>query len=382
MTDPECEKRLTVIEGMYMHIKKTVSTNENAWTVIMMGVAAVSMVLHHFGGTSFLLLDLFFHVDVLVFFYLAGYSYAASAPSDESKRQLYKSRTIRHLKVYFGISMLLLLIYLAIWHFSDHSLSFSRILKACGGILYARAGIFYPYFDASNQIYLFQISNGALWFIPAMILGEGILLIYFKAKASKKSGMDLLLILGLIISGFVLKMPGILLPWSIDTAPYIALIMIAGYEIAPVNLIREGKIGKTTLIVTGLALALYIFMVYADPGYNLSIREYGNFRFSMVFSLLCGILGCVLLSEACKVLSRFAWFSVLAWIGKNALGIVGFHCLFIDMLPVIANKTAAELSVIEAAGLLAGIIIILGGLSFFVFKIGESIQRKKKSSAV
>ncbi len=356
------------IEREYMNNETKQILNNNPWTMIIMGISTIFIVLQHYGRESSIVLDLFYHIDVLAFFYIAGYKYSITGKNDITKRKVFITRTKKHLKYYFGISLFLLLIYVVIW-LTDKSFSFHRLVNAAWGILYARAGVYYPYFNNPNQIYPLQVSNGALWFIPAMIIGEGLLLIYLKAKESKRSNIDLLVILGLIVCGVALKGLGILLPWSIDTAPYIALIMIAGYEIAPVNLIHNGRIGKTTITVIIIALALYVFMVIADPGYNLSIREYGYFNYNLVFSLLCGILGCIILSEACKVMARSRWFTILAWIGKNCLGIIGLHYLIIDIVPRMIGKTTAEISLLETIGLLIGMIVILGGVSGIISKL-------------
>ena len=232
---------------------------------------------------------------VPVFFVASGYTTKTIELKKKAKRLLLPYAL-------FSIALVGLFILKQVYFGSTHE----GILENIGGILYSRYAI-YP-LGAENNIVLMQAGNAPMWFLTSMFMAY----VALKPLLAWPKLREGVICLYLITTWLLSKLP-VLLPWSLDTAFFMALFIYAGIVCRNTTILESKKWWLWIGLVIGYGVTTYL------NGYeNLSVREYGN---SIVLSLIAGILGSVLIMKGSMWLSKHKIGKSLARIGQYSLTI-------------------------------------------------------------
>lgn len=277
---------------------------------IAKGLGIILVVLSHTEHSELVYYSSAFFVPI--FFFCSGYT---SSKKDISLCTCYWRLAMKLLKPYLFFSLLLLL------YFHDFS------LRAFAGILYSRYCL-YP-FDATKDICHFMIvGNYPMWFLTCMFVAYLLyeLLLYYPRYQYWLVGIYL------VVAAITPFLP-ILLPWSLDTAPLMAVIMFMGslFKKYYPDIFRSRK--PHTLII--LSFVLYLLLLPFCHDINISVRMYGS---SMPTYLLAALTGCIILIWLSRLLQGTI-------IGKGVQQI-GIHSLTIFCIEIPFILLGKELSVL------------------------------------
>ena len=211
---------------------------------------------------------------VPIFFFCSGYT---SSRKEISIKSCYKRVAIRLLKPYLLFNILLLLI------FHDFS------LRAIGGILYSRYCLF-PFGTTQDICRFMIIGNYPMWFLTCMVVAYilyEILIYYSKCQYY-------FVILYYIFSILTTYCP-ILLPWSLDTAPVMAILMFcATYFRKKKPQVFSSRKPHPIII---LSIILYLLLIPFCYDINISVRMYGPYILAYVIAALTGSIVLLYLSR-------------------------------------------------------------------------------------
>lgn len=266
---------------------------------IAKGIGVTLVVLNH-TDASFLMeyTSAFF---VPLFFFCAGYtSHIQGSLLDNGIK-----RTKRLLKPYIFFNIILMLCFL---HFS---------LREIVGIIYSRYCL-YPLYITPN-IKFFTTGNYPLWYLTSMIVSYWLyyFLVYHKRY-------NYIIILSYLLITALLNNLRILLPWSIDTAFLMALVMYGGYIVGkkPINQYAIKQIIYSSILL--LIFYSFLFCIIGDV--NISVRIYG---FSFLTYFIAAIIGCMLTIIFSYSIERTIIGSFFCSLGKNSLTIFCMEIPFI-----------------------------------------------------
>lgn len=268
---------------------------------IAKGIGIILVVLSHIRNSDVVNYALAFYVPI--FFFCSGYT--TSIPEGMSMKENFARHAVKLLKPYFFFSILLLLI--------NHQIYLQGLI----GIFYSRYSLF-P--CGSPEIYRLLINgNYPLWFLTCMVVAY--LLFYFIIYHPKYQYY--LVSFYLIITVLLTYLP-ILLPWSIDTAFYMAIFMFVGMQTKQYcpNLFRSKRIHPMVLF----AILLYFLLMPLCYDVNLSVREYGS---SIGVCLLAGLTGCIMTIYISRLFEGTFCGTLLQKIGQHSLTI---FCIQIPLI--------------------------------------------------
>lgn len=187
------------------------------------------------------------------------------------------------------------------------------------GILYAR----YYFFDAPGSPAnpcLLDMNNGALWFLPSLFTSYCVLKLLLKARSGKAQA--LLCAASLAIGTLFTFLP-VLLPWSIDSAFVIAVIMCMGHWLR-----RYGIMEKSRLPIAVSLLLIFLCLDRVTWLINVSVRDYGNWWPSYMVTAPAGVTALLLF---CRYFDR-TWFArISVAFDREALFIFGLQAIFINL---------------------------------------------------
>lgn len=276
---------------------------------------------------------------VPIFYITSGYTTKSIDIAKRAKRLLIP---------YVLFSAGLLLLYALQQGLSSNSLE--EMPTALGGVIYSRY-CFFSY-GAAENITLLKAGNAPLWFLTSMFtayLALVPLLKWHKWQAW--------IIGGYLILTFLLAQLPILLPWSIDCAPLMAIFIYCGMKMRDHNLLDN----RSWLLWSAVFIG-YCVITIINGLENLSVRDYGK---SILLCLTSGLLGSMLLLKLSKWIEASKIGSYLAAIGRYSLTI---FCLQMPLLigaRILINKTAIGLSVAIAPELVAiGQLLITLGVGY------------------
>ena len=150
----------------------------------------------------------------------------------------------------------------------------------------------------------------------------------------------------------------ILLPWSLDTAPLMAVIMFCGTLYRKYDSdIYDTK--KTLLLVF---IIIYLLLLPFCDNINISVREYGS---SVITYLLSALIGCILLVNLSKSLQETVIGRGLQQIGIHSLTIFSLEIPFILIGKQLAEIILPEITYLQTAIITSSIqliITLVGGL--------------------
>ena len=275
---------------------------------------------------------------VPVFFFCAGYT---SSKKNLSLKDNFVRHAVKLLKPYLFFNILLLL------YFHDFS------LRAIVGILYSRYCL-YPFGTDSDICHLFIIGNYPMWFLTCMVIAY--LLYYIIIYHCRYQYY--IIALYLIITAAMVSLP-ILLPWSLDTAFLMAVVMYAGTIFR--QYFPDSFANKLPAPFVTLAIVIYLLLLPFCHDINLSVRMYGP---SIIAYFLAAVTGSILL----VALSRFLQSSFigrgLQHIGRHSLTIFCIEIPFILFGKQLANSILNNNNTLIVTAIIQTVITIVGGYLF------------------
>lgn len=156
-------------------------------------------------------------------------------------------------------------------------------MRSMIGILYSRFKLF-PFADAADSFRMMNIDNSVLWFLTSMFTAYCLFRLLLDIRCDRNR---ILAAIACVAMGYIYPYIPLLLPWSLDTAFFIAPLMLGG------NMVRRYGIlehyGWKLLL---LSVPAYMACNYFAGATNYSIREMGVFYPA---SFGCGLFGAVAL---------------------------------------------------------------------------------------
>lgn len=202
------------------------------------------------------------------------------------------------------------------------------------GVLYSRY-FFFPVGTEPNTP-LLQNYNGPMWFLTALMTSS---LIFYPLhrwirRQSSRFYLAAALLTCLGIAGAQLP---ILLPWSLDTAPFGALFMLLGAKLNWVGHFQQ-HLTAPRLGILAVALIAYLAICWYNPDVHLYGREYGNHGVVSAFAMFgIGALGSILYIWSSKALEGSRAGTAMAFFGRHTIFILCLHLFvyyWIDLIVV------------------------------------------------
>lgn len=163
---------------------------------------------------------------------------------------------------------------------------------------------------------ILPIGTQPLWFLPAMFSAYMVLCI--KERIAKEKRLFFFILILMIQLG--LSSQTYLLPWSLDIAIYFALCILFG------ALFKEYFFLEKRKGIFFVVLLIYGLLICINKNINLSIREYGSFRYiSLILSYIIGVFYTFILSYICRQFEKNIFIGVLAKIGNCSMRLMCIH---------------------------------------------------------
>ena len=312
---------------------------------IAKGLGIILVILSHTEHWELMYYTLPFFVPI--FFFCSGYT---SSKKDIKLNTCFNRQAIKLLKPYLFFNILLLL------YFHDFS------LRAIAGVFYSRYCL-YPFGTKSDICHFMIVGNYPMWFLTCMVVAYLLydLLIYYPRYQYILAGLYM------VITTVLTFLP-ILLPWSIDTAPFMAVIMFGGKIVRSYfpNIFNSRK--PHWLII--LCFILYLLLLPLCDDTNISVRRFG---FSITTYILAALTGCLLLTYLSRLLQGTYVGKGLQQIGIHSLTIFCIEIPFILLGKKLSNLILPEMPSLQTTVITSFIQLIMalaGGylLSIFLHK--------------
>ena len=276
---------------------------------------------------------------VPIFFFCSGYT---SSRKDTSLNTCIKRQVTKLLKPYIFFSLFLLIYF--------HNFS----LRAIVGIFYSRYSL-YPFGTEPDIFRLMIVGNYPMWFLTCMAITYVLydLLIYYPKHHFYLAAIY-------IVITFCATFFPILLPWSIDTAPLMAVIMFCGTLLK--RYVPEIYNNKKPHTLTILSVILYFLMLPFCHDINISVRMFGP---SMFIYLITTITGCILLTYLSRLIQGTFIGKILKQIGIHSLSIFCIEIPFIIIgkdMAILSLKQYPQMLLPEVIAFIQLIIALIGGL--------------------
>ncbi|MDE6381514.1 MAG: hypothetical protein K2L57_01470, partial [Muribaculaceae bacterium] len=188
--------------------------------------------------------------------------------------------------------------------------------RAFAGVFYSRFKLFA---DEANGCRLMVADNSVLWFLTSMFTAY---CLFRLLRTVRMTWLRLTAGAACVSAGFLYPLIPVLLPWSVDTAFFIAPLMLAGHELR-----RSGLMSGHSWLTLAVCVAGYAICNRLAGPTNYSIRDMGA---AYPASFGCAIFGgtAALLffrMAACSHVNR-----AFAYVNAKALYIFGLQLLFIE----------------------------------------------------
>lgn len=293
---------------------------------IARGLAMMLVIISHAHGLSSYLINYY----IPIFFVISGFTYRGGRSYGENVGRKAK----RLLIPYFVYSFVLLGIYVVLGR------SMEETKASLLGILYSRFCL-YNMSTHTDNVFLFTVANGAMWYLTAFFTTG--LVFHLVADFALKNKKNMILVLTVLtaVTMALAELP-VLLPWSLDIACVGTVFMLAGKLLAQSNFFeKEGRLWRFICVFAG-----YMLLSHANPGINMSVREYGIYeRWSVLPFILIGISGSMLCIWVAQFLENTLLGRMAEYIGQNTIILMAFHIWGLEVFEMIAGK------VIDVAGL-------------------------------
>ena len=173
-----------------------------------------------------------------------------------------------------------------------------------------------------------------MWYLTAFFVTSLVYhLVIDRCLKSRRFLIGCLVVLT-VLTMLLAELP-ILLPWSLDLAFVGTIFMIAGTLLQRADFFdRDWNLW----VIIGI-LVFYLSLSRANPGINMSVREYGVYQaFSVPFFILIGITGSMLCIWVGKAFQNCIVGTVLAYIGQNTIVLLALHILGLEIFEMAAAK--------------------------------------------
>lgn len=285
------------------------------------GIGLMLVIISHSCGLNTYLI----YYYIPLFFVLSGYVYKEGRSYGEN----IKRKAKRLLLPYFGYSAVLFLFYALIGHRTAEEMKLSAF-----GIIYSRFCLYDTTLVGDDNLYLFTVANGAMWYLTAFFAAGLVFhLVIDRCLASRKFLIGCIVVL-LLITMALSELP-ILLPWSADVACVAAVFMIAGTLLGRAEFYE--KPWNIPLILA--TFVVYMVLCTVNPGINMSIREYGIYGWlSVPAFVVIGLSGSMLCIWVARLIQNIFLGSLLAYIGQNTIILLAFHIFGLEIFEILAGK--------------------------------------------
>lgn len=170
---------------------------------------------------------------------------------------------------------------------------------------------------------LMAFFNSVLWFLPSLFTAWCFFALLSRLRTLPLQLAGVAVCLALTYASTFLP---VLLPWSLDTAPAFASVMIVGRWLRQYRLM-ELKYARWAMILAGTGL--YVLFNYLVGPENTSIRDFGN---SIWLWYPAAVSGGVVITTICRLFDNTTFCKVAAWFNNGALFIFGMQLVFIKFL--------------------------------------------------
>ena len=262
---------------------------------IAKGIGIILVVCSHSDALD--LMWLMMGMFVPIFFFCSGFTYVKKGTIKEATNKRFVKMFVPYL--FFNFLMLLLF-----QHFS---------LREIVGIVYSRYCL-YP-LDYTPNVKFLTSGNYPMWFLTSMIVTYYLFCLIIYCERYKN--IIIMVYVGMVLA---LMYCPILLPWSLDTAPLMALIMYTGLETR-----RNGLMRMNVWIVLCLFI-FYLGLAFWGGDINISVRMYGN---SVVVYYFLAIIGSFVVLWGSQLLEGTLVGWCLCMLGKHSLTIFCIEMAFI-----------------------------------------------------
>lgn len=304
---------------------------------IAKGLGIILVILDHMVCSKSKLMFYVSAFFVPIFFLCAGFT---SSKKNLSLRDNFRRQAIKLLKPYLFFNIILILYFR----------SFS--LRTLLGVLYSRYSL-YP-LDTNSDICIFFVAgNSSLWFLTCMVMSYLLyyLIIYYPRH-------QYYIISLYLVATAIMDFSPILLPWSIDTAFLMAIVMYAGTTFR--KHFPNAFNNKLPSSIVLLAIVVYLLLLPLCSDINISVRMYGS---SMIVYLFAAITGSLLLIAFSRFLQGCFIGKGLQHIGRHSLTIFCIEFPFLFWGEKLSNYFVPHLY-LSVTAIIQVIIAITGGYLF------------------
>jgi fucose 4-O-acetylase-like acetyltransferase len=332
-----------VLKRLFLHFQAYNDMAERLdYVDIAKGIGIVLVVCSHTDALS--LMWLFMGMFVPLFYFCSGYTFSQKGTMVE----LMKKRLIKLLVPYVFFNILM---FIAFWSFS---------LREFVGFFYSRYCL-YP-LNITPNIKFLTSGNYPMWFLTSMVTTYFLFLLLIYNERYKYVITAIYAILALVFT-----FCPILLPWSVDTAPFTALVMYAGYES------RKHEFINTNVWKRILLAVIYVCLEYVGGDMNLSVRMYGT---SVFIFFILAVSGSLIVLWLSKYLQGTPIGRLFVTLGQHSLTIFCVEIAFIVMAKDIYRWALPNVELGYIAGFWEIIIALLGGWMFSVLIHNNKILSK------
>lgn len=246
-----------------------------------------------------------FHV--VLFFVLSGYTFNTNKPFKEFISQ----RFSRIMIPYFIWAVLFLVPYFILGGKAGEQLGTEQsfnIVTLLKNILYGNG----------NSANLKQ--NSSLWFLPSLFTIEVFYYAIIKFSKNNKK-REILFGIILLICGYIsANYNKVILPWGINTMINIGIFFYIGYILSERKILDKFNVYWQTII----SLVIGVFCCFYGNAKHISYIDfyYGNY----IYMILSGTFLSIFTISLSKIINEN---KILEYVGKNTMGILIFHKLFV-----------------------------------------------------
>lgn len=217
--------------------------------------------------------------------------------------------------------------------------------RSVAGIVYSRYKLFADRTGESSFL-MMRIHDSVLWFLTSLFTAYCLLKVLFLPNSVKWQSAAAV---ASLFVGYLMRFLPVLLPWSIDTAFFIAPQMWCAYRLR-----RSGLVERCPATLLTACVVLYVITHAICGETNFSIRYFGE---SYTASAVNGFTGAVACMIACRYLRQTRMCRFMAAFNRQALYIFGLQLVFFSVV----ETATAGLDLLIRVTALIDIVVAAGG---------------------
>lgn len=162
--------------------------------------------------------------------------------------------------------------------------------------------------------------TGPLWFLTSLFTGYLLFIPLYRAKGRQ---IPLIILLYLVLT-YLFHFSPFLLPWSLDMAPFCAILLYTGSKLKHLFPLIRGVGSYIALLL--IALSVHAAINLHTAPIELFVREYGTCGiYSPICCLIIGILGSLIYSILAIGLEKAHVHHIFSYIGRASLTLLCSH---------------------------------------------------------